>query len=148
MLLLYSTAILLMHKIKTPKDLEKHPVAIHKPIRHILAKHIYDLGNGTYFDSKQHLFYNENRKIKLSATTILLMEHFLKSPNHSLNRIEIFQILNKDLDTFSLDNFYKMMERFRKKIEENSATTIYNDRHGYYRIILPSSDGKNSDFIN
>lgn len=126
--------------VMVEKVIEKTPSPVNnrKKNGHILKSHIYKLDNNVYFDAGQHLFCDDNGIIeKLSPNMSILLEHFFKAPNHTLTKYEIYQILGKDLEKYSLDNFYKMIERFRKKLEKFSSATLHNGGNGSYQLILP-----------
>lgn len=114
------------------------PVNMHNKSRHISRSRIYKLDNNLYFDAGQHLFCNDNGIIeKLSPAMSVLLEHFFKAPDHTLSRYEIYRIIGKDIESYSLDNFYKMMGRFRNKLEQVSSVTLHNDGNGSYRLVFP-----------
>ncbi len=102
---------------------------------------LYNLGIKVYFDAEQNVLCNENNKTiaTLSATMSNLLECFLKSPHHTLSKHDIYLAIGKELETYSLDSFYKMIGRLRDKLESVSGATISNDRNGSYQLILPSS---------
>lgn len=99
------------------------------------------MGIKVYFDAEQNVLCNENNKTiaTLSATMSNLLECFLKSPHHTLSKHDIYLAIGKELETYSLDSFYKMIGRLRDKLESVSGATISNDRNGSYQLILPSS---------
>lgn len=114
------------------------PVNMHNKSRHISRSRIYKLDNNLYFDAGQHLFCNDNGIIeKLLPAMSVLLEHFFKAPDHTLSRYEIYRIIGKDIESYSLDNFYKMMGRFRNKLEQVSSVTLHNDGNGSYRLVFP-----------
>ena len=70
------------------------------------------------------------------------LNRYLKS--HTLQFHSVYQsdtafliILGKDIESYSLDNFYKMMGRFRNKLEQVSSVTLHNDGNGSYRLVFP-----------
>ena len=71
-----------------------------------------------------------------------LLECFLKAPHHTLSKHDIYLAIGKELETYSLDSFYKMIGRLRDKLESISPATISNDRNGSYQLVLPSSIDK------
>ena len=105
---------------------------------------LYNLGMEIYFDAEQNVLCNENDKtiVTLSATMSNLLECFLKSPHHTLSKHDIYLAIGKELETYSLDSFYKMIGRLRDKLESVSPATISNDRNGFYQLVLPSSINK------
>lgn len=114
------------------------PVKARNKPRHIPKAHVYRLDSNVFFDARQRLFCDDNGIIeKLSPAMSALLEHFLKAPDHTLTKYEIYQIMGKDLEKYSLDNFYKMIERFRKKLKQFSSATLHSDGNGAYRLILP-----------
>lgn len=105
---------------------------------------LYNLGMEIYFDAEQNVLCNENDKAiaTLSATMSNLLECFLKAPHHTLSKHDIYLAIGKELETYSLDSFYKMIGRLRDKLESVSPATISNDRNGFYQLVLPSSINK------
>ena len=132
--------LVLKRTVVEEKVVEKTPLPVnmHNKSRHISRSRIYKLDNNLYFDAGQHLFCNDNGIIeKLSPAMSVLLEHFLKAPDHTLSRYEIYRIIGKDIESYSLDNFYKMMGRFRNKLEQVSSVTLHNDGNGSYRLVFP-----------
>lgn len=122
------------------KIVEKMPLPVksHDTTRHISNIRVYRLEHDVFFDAEQRLFCNDNGVIdKLSPAMSVLLEHFLKASDHTLTKYEIYQIMGKDLEEYSLDSFYKMIERFRKKLKQFSSVTLHSDGNGAYRLILP-----------
>lgn len=114
------------------------PVKAHNKTRHISKARVYRLDHNVFFDAEQHLFCNDNGIIeKLSPAMSVLLEHFLKASDHTLTKYEIYRIMGKDLEEYSLDSFYKMIERFRKKLRQFSSVTLHSDGNGSYRLIRP-----------
>ena len=121
------------------KMVEKAPLPVksRNKTRHIKAR-VYRLEHDEFFDAEQRLFCDGNGVIeKLSPAMSVLLEHFLKASDHTLTKYEIYQIMGKDLEEYSLDSFYKMIERFRKKLKQFSSVTLHSDGNGAYRLILP-----------
>lgn len=113
------------------------PAKSRNKTRHIKAR-VYRLEHDVFFDDEQRLFCDGNGVIeKLSPAMSVLLEHFLKASDHTLTKYEIYQIMGKDLEEYSLDSFYKMIERFRKKLKQFSSVTLHSDGNGAYRLILP-----------
>lgn len=113
------------------------PAKSRNKTRHIKAR-VYRLEHDVFFDAEQRLFCDGNGVIeKLSPAMSVLLEHFLKASDHTLTKYEIYQIMGKDLEEYSLDSFYKMIERFRKKLKQFSSVTLHSDGNGAYRLILP-----------
>ena len=112
-----------------------------KPRTRSKNNRLYNLGMEIYFDAEQNVLCNENNKTiaTLSATMSNLLECFLKAPHHTLSKHDIYLAIGKELETYSLDSFYKMIGRLRDKLESISPATISNDRNGSYQLILPSS---------
>ena len=112
-----------------------------KPRTRSKNNRLYNLGMEIYFDAEQNVLCNENDKtiVTLSATMSNLLECFLKSPHHTLSKHDIYLAIGKELETYSLDSFYKMIGRLRDKLESISPATISNDRNGSYQLVLPSS---------
>ena len=122
------------------KVVEKAPLSVkaHNKTRHISKARVYRLEHDVLFDAEQRLFCDANSVIeKLSPAMSVLLEHFLKASDHTLTKYEIYQIMGKDLEEYSLDSFYKMIERFRKKLKQFSSVTLHSDGNGAYRLILP-----------
>ena len=115
-----------------------------KPRTRSKNNRLYNLGMEIYFDAEQNVLCNENDKtiVTLSATMSNLLECFLKSPHHTLSKHDIYLAIGKELETYSLDSFYKMIGRLRDKLESISPATISNDRNGSYQLVLPSSIDK------
>ena len=115
-----------------------------KPRTRSKNNRLYNLGMEIYFDAEQNVLCNENNKTiaTLSATISNLLECFLKSPHHTLSKHDIYLAIGKELETYSLDSFYKMIGRLRDKLESISPATISNDRNGSYQLVLPSSIDK------
>ena len=115
-----------------------------KPRTRSKNNRLYNLGMEIYFDAEQNVLCNENDKtiVTLSATMSNLLECFLKSPHHTLSKHDIYLAIGKELETYSLDSFYKMIGRLRDKLESVSPATISNDRNGSYQLVLPSSIDK------
>ena len=105
---------------------------------------LYNLGMEIYFDAEQNVLCNEDNKTiaTLSASMSNLLECFLKAPHHTLSKHDIYLAIGKELETYSLDSFYKMIGRLRDKLESISPATISNDRNGSYQLVLPSSIDK------
>lgn len=121
------------------KIVEKAPLPVksRNKTRYIKAR-VYRLEHDVFFDAEQRLFCDGNGVIeKLSPAMSVLLEHFLKASDHTLTKYEIYQIMGKDLEEYSLDSFYKMIERFRKKLKQFSSVTLHSDGNGAYRLILP-----------
>lgn len=112
-----------------------------KPRTRSKNNRLYNLGMEIYFDAEQNVLCNENNKTiaTLSATMSNLLECFLKAPHHTLSKHDIYLAIGKELETYSLDSFYKMIGRLRDKLESISPATISNDRNGSYQLVLPSS---------
>lgn len=112
-----------------------------KPRTRSKNNRLYNLGMEIYFDAEQNVLCNENNKTiaTLSATMSNLLECFLKAPHHTLSKHDIYLAIGKELETYSLDSFYKMIGRLRNKLESISPATISNDRNGSYQLVLPSS---------
>lgn len=122
------------------KVVEEAPLSVkaHNKTRHISKARVYRLEHDVLFDAEQHLFCDANGVIeKLSPAMSVLLEHFLKASDHTLSRYEIYRIIGKDIESYSLDNFYKMMGRFRNKLEQVSSVTLHNDGNGSYRLVFP-----------
>lgn len=122
------------------KVVEKAPLSVkaHNKTRHISKACVYRLEHDVLFDAEQRLFCDANGVIeKLSPAMSVLLEHFLKASDHTLTKYEIYQIMGKDLEEYSLDSFYKMMGRFRNKLEQVSSVTLHNDGNGSYRLVFP-----------
>lgn len=115
-----------------------------KPRTRSKNNRLYNLGMEIYFDAEQNVLCNENNKTiaTLSATMSNLLECFLKAPHHTLSKHDIYLAIGKELETYSLDSFYKMIGRLRDKLESISPATISNDRNGFYQLVLPSSIDK------
>ena len=115
-----------------------------KPRTRSKNNRLYNLGMEIYFDAEQNVLCNENNKtiVTLSATMSNLLECFLKAPHHTLSKHDIYLAIGKELETYSLDSFYKMIGRLRDKLESVSPATISNDRNGSYQLVLPSSIDK------
>ena len=115
-----------------------------KPRTRSKNNRLYNLGMEIYFDAEQNVLCNENNKTiaTLSATMSNLLECFLKAPHHTLSKHDIYLAIGKELETYSLDSFYKMIGRLRDKLESISPATISNDRNGSYQLVLPSSIDK------
>lgn len=115
-----------------------------KPRTRSKNNRLYNLGMEIYFDAEQNVLCNENDKAiaTLSATMSNLLECFLKAPHHTLSKHDIYLAIGKELETYSLDSFYKMIGRLRDKLESISPATISNDRNGSYQLVLPSSIDK------
>ena len=115
-----------------------------KPRTRSKNNRLYNLGMEIYFDAEQNVLCNENNKTiaTLSATMSNLLECFLKAPHHTLSKHDIYLAIGKELETYSLDSFYKMIGRLRNKLESISPATISNDRNGSYQLVLPSSINK------
>ena len=115
-----------------------------KPRMRSKNNRLYNLGMEIYFDAEQNVLCNENNKTiaTLSATMSNLLECFLKAPHHTLSKHDIYLAIGKELETYSLDSFYKMIGRLRDKLESISPATISNDRNGSYQLVLPSSIDK------
>lgn len=115
-----------------------------KPRTRSKNNRLYNLGMQIYFDAEQNVLCNENNKTiaTLSATMSNLLECFLKAPHHTLSKHDIYLAIGKELETYSLDSFYKMIGRLRDKLESISPATISNDRNGSYQLVLPSSIDK------
>ena len=115
-----------------------------KPRTRSKNNRLYNLGMEIYFDAEQNVLCNENNKTiaTLSATMSNLLECFLKAPHHTLSKHDIYLAIGKELETYSLDSFYKMIGRLRDKLESVSPVTISNDRNGFYQLVLPSSIDK------
>lgn len=112
-----------------------------KPRTRSKNNRLYNLGMEIYFDAEQNVLCNENNKTiaTLSASMSNLLECFLKAPHHTLSKHDIYLAIGKELETYSLDSFYKMIGRLRDKLESVSSTTISNDRNSSYQLVLPSS---------
>ena len=112
-----------------------------KPRTRSKNNRLYNLGMEIYFDAEQNVLCNENNKTiaTLSASMSNLLECFLKTPHHTLSKHDIYLAIGKELETYSLDSFYKMIGRLRDKLESVSSTTISNDRNSSYQLVLPSS---------
>ena len=115
-----------------------------KPRTRSKNNRLYNLGMEIYFDAEQNVLCNENNKTiaTLSATMSNLLECFLKAPHHTLSKHDIYLAIGKELETYSLDSFYKMIGRLRDKLESISPATISNDRNGSYQLVLLSSIDK------
>ena len=115
-----------------------------KPRTRSKNNRLYNLGMEIYFDAEQNVLCNENNKTiaTLSASMSNLLECFLKAPHHTLSKHDIYLAIGKELETYSLDSFYKMIGRLRDKLESISPATISNDRNGSYQLVLPSSIDK------
>lgn len=115
-----------------------------KPRTRSKNNRLYNLGMEIYFDAEQNVLCNENNKTiaTLSVTMSNLLECFLKAPHHTLSKHDIYLAIGKELETYSLDSFYKMIGRLRDKLESISPATISNDRNGSYQLVLPSSIDK------
>ena len=115
-----------------------------KPRTRSKNNRLYNLGMEIYFDAEQNVLCNENNKTiaTMSATMSNLLECFLKAPHHTLSKHDIYLAIGKELETYSLDSFYKMIGRLRDKLESISPATISNDRNGSYQLVLPSSIDK------
>ena len=123
---------------KTKTKIQEESV---KPRTRSKNNRLYNLGMEIYFDAEQNVLCNENNKTiaTLSATMSNLLECFLKAPHHTLSKHDIYLAIGKELETYSLDSFYKMIGRLRDKLESISPATISNDRNGSYQLVLPSS---------
>ena len=126
---------------KTKTKIQEESV---KPRTRSKNNRLYNLGMEIYFDAEQNVLCNENNKTiaTLSATMSNLLECFLKAPHHTLSKHDIYLAIGKELETYSLDSFYKMIGRLRDKLESISPATISNDRNGSYQLVLPSSIDK------
>ena len=115
-----------------------------KPRTRSKNNRLYNLGMEIYFDAEQNVLCNENNKTiaTMSASMSNLLECFLKAPHHTLSKHDIYLAIGKELETYSLDSFYKMIGRLRDKLESISPATISNDRNGSYQLVLPSSIDK------
>jgi len=115
-----------------------------KPRTRSKNNRLYNLGMEIYFDAEQNVLCNENNKtiVTMFATMSNLLECFLKAPHHTLSKHDIYLAIGKELETYSLDSFYKMIGRLRDKLESISPATISNDRNGSYQLVLPSSIDK------
>ena len=115
-----------------------------KPRTRSKNNRLYNLGMEIYFDAEQNVLCNEDNKTiaTLSASMSNLLECFLKAPHHTLSKHDIYLAIGKELETYSLDSFYKMIGRLRDKLESISPATISNDRNGSYQLVLPSSIDK------
>ena len=99
---------------------------------------VYSLGNGISFDARRRVFCNESgRTESLSPVMSVLLEQFFQSPGYSMTRYEIYSAIGKTLDSYPLDSFYKLMSRFRSKLEHVSSATLVNDGNGVYRLVVP-----------
>ena len=123
---------------KTKTKIQEESV---KPRTRSKNNRLYNLGMEIYFDAEQNVLCNENNKTiaTLSASMSNLLECFLKAPHHTLSKHDIYLAIGKELETYSLDSFYKMIGRLRDKLESISPATISNDRNGSYQLVLPSS---------
>lgn len=129
-----------LKQVVVEKVVEKVPLPVkaHNKARHISKARVYRLDHNVFFDAEQHLFCDGNSVIeKLSPAMSVLLEHFFKAPDHTLTKYEIYQIMGKDLEEYSLDSFYKMIERLKKKLRQFSSVTLHSDGNGAYRLILP-----------
>ena len=126
---------------KTKTKIQEESV---KPRTRSKNNRLYNLGMEIYFDAEQNVLCNENNKTiaTLSASMSNLLECFLKAPHHTLSKHDIYLAIGKELETYSLDSFYKMIGRLRDKLESISPATISNDRNGSYQLVLPSSIDK------
>lgn len=114
------------------------PVKAHNKTRHTPKARVYRLEHGVFFDAGQGSFCDDSGHIgKLSPAMSVLLEHFLKASDHTLTKYEIYRIMGKDLEEYSLDSFYKMIERFRKRLKQFSSVTLHSDGNGAYRLVLP-----------
>ena len=93
--------------------------------RHTPKARVYRLEHGVFFDAGQGSFCDDSGHIgKLSPAMSVLLEHFLKASDHTLTKYEIYRIMGKNLEEYSLDSFYKIIERFRKRLKQFSSVTF------------------------
>lgn len=101
------------------------------------GKRNYSLGEDFYFDATQKVICGrDGNSLMLSDTDTCLLEAFLKAEDRVLDKYHIYEAIGKRLESFSLDSYYKMMSRFRKRMEKLPFVMVHNCGNGSYQLIL------------
>lgn len=96
--------------------------------------------NGRLFrcDPEGSILYKEGKLVGLSAKQASLMKCLIRSSNRTVSYLDLWETVRCDeAEEFSLQSVNKNVERLRKKLEHNGATSsmIYTDRGTGYLLM-------------
>lgn len=123
---------------------KKVPVIIEKEVPVIAGhdhhSHIYQLEEGTYFDTDLRMLKRGDVLVKLMPQLAKLLQGFLDAEDYRLSNDEIIQLLWPKNDG-TADKLHQNIKRLRGCLSQISSTTIESENFTY-RLKIPISSGK------
>lgn len=148
----YVVKILRRLFVKEKVVVEEKTVVIEKEVHVIIEKevpvivghdhhsHIYQLEEGTYFDTDSRMLKKGDELVKLMPQLAKLLQGFLDVEDYRLSNDEIIRLLWPKDDGTS-DKLHQNIKRLRGCLSQISSTTIESE-NSTYRLKIPISSGK------
>ena len=127
--------VFVLHKVTNEKVIEKEVIVekeIHVADVQINKADVYQLPDGSLFDSFSGTLVKDGISKQLPPQSVLLLKLFLRKDNHRLSTNEIEQELWNGQG--SADKIHKAIQRLRSELKKSSSDLVVKNVNGDYEL--------------